>query len=105
MKRRLLPFAVVLVPLLFTLTDLRSAERQPPPVANATNRFTVTGMHCAGCAAGLQAELTHARGVASATVTFTNKLAVVAYDTNRTTTPLLLKVVEEAGFQGRLVPR
>lgn len=66
--------------------------------ANATNSFAITGMHCDGCAGGLTAELKATRGVASAQVTFSNKLAVVAIDTNKISTAQLAKVIKEAGF-------
>lgn len=66
--------------------------------ANATNRFSITGMHCDGCAGGLTAELKETRGVARAEVTFSNQLAVVAYDTNKVSPAQLTKVVKAAGF-------
>ena len=44
-----------------------------------------------------------ASGVASAEVSLTNKLAVVAYDTNRTSSAKLVKVIAEAGFEGKQV--
>jgi len=69
--------------------------------ANATNSFTITGMHCDGCAKGITSELKRTAGVASATVTFSNQLAVVAYDTNRVTSVQLIKVIREAGFQAQ----
>ena len=79
---------------------LLGADTQPqrrsaavPVVANATNRFAVTGMHCDGCAKGIASELRRAPGVAAATVSFTNKLAVVAFDTNRTTLKALQQVI------------
>jgi mercuric ion binding protein len=72
-----------------------------PVTANATNRFTITGMHCDGCAGGLTAELKETRGVARAEVTFSNKLAVVAYDTNRVNSAQLTKVIKEAGFTAK----
>ena len=94
------------VTLLFTTNAARAAEGQPAPVTpNATNRFTITGMHCAGCAGGLTSELKRAPGVASASVTFSNQLAVVAYDTNRVTSAKLVKVVEEAGFMAAPAPK
>ena len=71
--------------------------------ANATNQFTITGMHCDGCAGGLTAELKATVGVASAQVTFSNKLAVVAYDTNKVTTAKLDAVIKEAGFTAKPV--
>lgn len=71
--------------------------------ANATNSFAITGMHCDGCAGGLAAELKATRGVASAEVTFSNKLAVVAIDTNKVSTAQVTKVIKEAGFAAKLV--
>jgi len=69
--------------------------------ANATNRFAISGMHCDGCAGGLTAELKQTRGVVSAQVTFSNQLAVVAYDTNKVTTAKLTEVIKEAGFTAK----
>ena len=77
------------------------AADKPTLTANATNQFTITGMHCDGCAGGLTAELKAARGVATAEVTFSNQLAVVAYDTNKVNTAQLTKVIKEAGFAAK----
>lgn len=77
------------------------ATDKPAVTANATNRFTISGMHCDGCARGLTAELQLTRGVASATVTFSNKVAVVAYDTNQLSVVQLAKTIKEAGFQAK----
>ncbi len=71
--------------------------------ANATNSFAITGMHCDGCAGGLTAELKETAGVASAQVTFSNKLAVVSYDTNKLSEAKLLAVIKDAGFTAKTV--
>lgn len=76
----------------------------PKPAANATNRFAITGMKCGGCAAGLQFELEEAKGVVSANVVFSNRLAVVVYDTNVIRTAGLTNVIKQAGFKSRLLP-
>ncbi len=91
--------------LLFAALSFCSAAEKPaPPVtASATNHFRITGMSCAGCAGGLEAELRLTPGVARVTVTLTNATAVVAFDTNRIATAKLLKVIQEAGFKGALV--
>lgn len=81
----------------------QAADKRTPATANATNRFAISGMTCSGCAGGLKAELKNAPGVAFAEVSLTNKLAVVAYDTNRTSSVKLVKVIAEAGFEGKLV--
>jgi copper chaperone CopZ len=81
-------------------TATQAAEKSPVTV-NATNRFSITGMHCDGCAGGLTAELKETRGVASAVVTFSNKLAVVAYDTNLVNPAQLTKAIKDAGFTAK----
>jgi P-type Cu+ transporter len=77
------------------------ASNKPKVTGNATNHFTITGMHCDGCAGGLTAELKETPGVASATVTFSNKLAVVSYDTNKITKAKLTAAIKEAGFTAK----
>lgn len=84
-------------------TCLARDRPSAPKAANASNEFTITGMHCDGCAPGLGAGRRRARGVASATVSFANRFALVAYNTNRTSTAKPIKVIEAAGFQARKV--
>lgn len=94
--------AILAATCLVAAIGLRSGDQLPEPrPANATNRFSITGMHCHGCAQGLTSELKRAPGVVWARVAFTNRLAVVAFDTNRTTSTRLFKVIEEAGFKAR----
>ena len=71
-------------------------------VANATNRFVVTGMNCNGCAQGIASELRRAAGVVCASVSFTNKVATVVYDTKRISAKELRKVIVEAGYEAKL---
>lgn len=78
-----------------------AAADQPVITANATNRFTISGMHCDGCAGGLAAELKLVPGVVAAQVTFSNQLAVVAYDTNKVTPAKLNETIKEAGFTAK----
>ena len=86
---------------LAVIATAASAAEAPKVTTNATNLFTITGMHCDGCAGGLTAELKQTRGVTSAAVTFSNKLAVVAYDTNRVTAAQLTKAIKDAGFTAK----
>ncbi len=83
-------------------TAAQAADKSAQVTANTTNRFAITGMTCNGCAGGIKAELKLAPGVAFAEVSLTNKLAIVAYDTNRTSSAKLIKVIKEAGFEGQL---
>ena len=86
---------------LAVLATVANAADSAKSTTNATNRFAITGMHCDGCAGGLTAELKQTRGVTSVAVTFSNQLAVVAYDTNRATAAQLTKAIKDAGFTAR----
>lgn len=101
------PMKSLCLSLLLTLSVLpvcRGADRPArAALGSGTNTFRITGMHCAGCAGGLEAELRLTPRVARATVTLTNATAVVAFDTNRVATAKLLKVIEEAGFKGTVI--
>jgi copper chaperone CopZ len=81
------------------LVTLHASE--PSQTANRTNQFKVIGMHCDGCAKGITSELKRSPGVVTATVTFSNQLAVVAFDTNHTSSAQLIKVIGEAGYQAQ----
>lgn len=96
-----LKFVTTIAAAFFTSIIAMSAADKPAVTANATNRFTISGMHCDGCAGGLAAELKQTAGVATAQVTFSNKLAVVSYDTNKITTTKLTAVIKEAGFEAK----
>jgi len=85
----------------FTLAVL-AGENSTGATANATNRFVVNGMHCDGCAQGLTEELRNSKGVATVSVSLTNKLATIAFDTNQVTSARLIKVIREAGFKATL---
>jgi copper chaperone CopZ len=98
MKIRLI-LSLVLVSL---TTAIQAADNPASTTANATNRFRITGMSCDGCARGLTAELRLASGVFAADVSFTNKLAVVAYDSNQISVEGLKKVITEAGYEAKL---
>ena len=71
--------------------------------ATATNQFQVTGMNCEGCARGIVSELKRVPGVVSAEVTFSNKLARVAYETNRVSVDGLKKAIVDAGYGAKLI--
>lgn len=94
---------ILLLGILAPLALLQGAESSTRPVfvANTTNRFTVTGMHCGGCANGICSELKRTKGVTAATVSLTNRLAVVAYDNSKVSVKKLVKVIQEAGYAAK----
>ncbi|MBA4147629.1 MAG: heavy-metal-associated domain-containing protein [Verrucomicrobia bacterium] len=97
---------VLVAVLLFTVSGIASAAPRtaPKPSANSTNRLEITGMTCEGCVKGVTSELRRVPGVVSVKVTLTNKLAVVAIDTNRVSTKTLVKTIEEAGYTAKPKP-
>ncbi len=65
-------------------------------------RFQIDGMHCAGCAAGLQQALAGVDGVTGASVDYTSGLATIEGPVLEAT---LLDAIERRGFSGtRLTP-
>lgn len=60
--------------------------------------FTVEGMTCEGCAAGLQATLERQAGVTAAEVDFGTKTARVDYDGSHVSADQLAATISEMGF-------
>ncbi len=103
MKLRTLLAALVTCLPLLTGGAAEHVPKAPPapPAANATIWLAISGRHCEGCARGIASELRRTPGVVRAEVSFTNQLAVVAYDTNRVTLKTLQTVIAEAGYAAR----
>jgi P-type Cu+ transporter len=68
-------------------------------VATAEARLGLIGMHCATCAQTIENALTSAEGVISANVNLASETATITYNPELTSTPVLRKVVEKAGYQ------
>ena len=67
--------------------------------ATTTATLAIAGMTCRGCAIGLETGLRDHPGVASATVDFEAKRAVVTYDPAKLTADALLEAIAELGFR------
>lgn len=65
---------------------------------NETVSFTVDGMGCGGCAAGIAAALRGAPGVRQAEVSFETRLASISFDPARTSSDALAEVIREEGY-------
>jgi copper chaperone CopZ len=76
---------------------------ESPTSGNKTNRFSITGMSCDGCAKGIASELRRVTGVVSVDVSFSNKLAIVICNTNLASTTAITKAISEAGYESKLV--
>jgi Cu+-exporting ATPase len=60
--------------------------------------LSITGMHCAACAAAVQRALQGTAGVSDANVNFATERAAVAYDAAAVTLDDLIAVVKERGY-------
>lgn len=76
--------ALIISGFLFVLAACGPKEPGPASVdarnaATATTRlaYTITGMHCNGCAEAIVAEVSEVKGVKSAACTFDSKCAVI----------------------------
>jgi copper chaperone CopZ len=60
--------------------------------------FTVEGMGCGGCAAGITEVLRKAAGVREAEVSFEKSLATIAYDPEATNPADLGELIRDEGY-------
>lgn len=82
---------VLAAALLFVL-PMRAAEQQ-------TLVLDIKGMHCAGCASGIEAMLRRVEGVTRAEVSYKETQARVAYDPAKATSGKIIEAVEKMGYQ------
>jgi len=73
-------------------------------IVSRQSSFTVTGMTCAACAAGVEHHLSRLPGVNSAEVNVATGRAVVEYDPARADEKLLIEKIKETGY-GVVTPR
>lgn len=78
--------------------DQVSGVMEPGADQGTEWKFAVGGMHCEGCAGGVQSEILRVPGVHWGRVDFASGLAEVRVDVERVTTEALERVVVEAGY-------
>ncbi len=71
-------------------------------VPTTTVVLKIDGMYCKGCAAGIQATLSHVEGVKAVTVEFEKKSAMIQYDPNHVQPSTFVNVIAETGYQGSI---
>ncbi len=67
-------------------------------MATKRTELTVTGMHCAGCAARIEGELRHTKGVCAATVNIATQRASVEYDPEQLTIEGIAGAIRAVGY-------
>ncbi|MFQ3584689.1 MAG: heavy metal translocating P-type ATPase [Cyanobacteriota bacterium] len=79
------------------------AQKVPDPTSEATWRLALQGMSCASCAHSIEQALRQVQGVSQGSVNFATEQATVKGDPQRVTPELLIRAVQQAGYQARLV--
>lgn len=59
----------------------------------------IQGMHCAGCASGIEAMLKRVDGVTRADVSFEERLATVEYDPAKANVEKIVEAIEKLGYK------
>jgi Cu+-exporting ATPase len=67
-------------------------------MATKRTELAVTGMHCAGCAARIEGELRHTKGVCAATVNIATQRASVEYDPEQLTAEGIAGAIRSIGY-------
>lgn len=61
--------------------------------------FKVKGMHCTGCENTIKTNVKEIEGVLSVEASFKENIAVVSFDSTRTTPELIASAIQEAGYK------
>ncbi|BDA40669.1 probable copper-transporting ATPase HMA5 [Coccomyxa sp. Obi] len=80
-------------------------EKHDVRLQQEVTRIEVLGMHCSACSTAVETALGARKGVQKATVSLTLKMAEVTYDPQVVDEAELVTLIEEAGFQARVVGR
>lgn len=83
---------LVLAAALLVALPLIAAEQQ-------TVVLDIKGMHCTGCASGIEAMLRRVDGVTKADVSFEEKLATVEYDPAKASQEKIIATIEKMGYK------
>lgn len=67
--------------------------------AQATLILDIKGMHCSGCASGIEAMLRRVEGVSKAAVSYERREARVQYDSARTSPAAIVEAIEKLGYK------
>ncbi|MEI6157922.1 MAG: HAD-IC family P-type ATPase, partial [Atribacterota bacterium] len=89
----------------FPPTEKRSGEGKSIPKMKPAQKVTLSlsGMHCASCAALIERTLRKTNGVQQVVVNFAAEKASVVYQENVTSPDELIRVIQMAGYDARVV--
>ena len=62
-------------------------------------KFSLEGMHCGSCAAGIQMVVQNLEGVVKASASWDNKNGEVEFDEDKVKLEDILKAIEELGYK------
>lgn len=73
-------------------------------VAAETLVLDIKGMHCSGCASGIEAMLKRVDGVTRADVSYEEHQARVEYDPSKTNPETIIEAIGKLGYKATLKP-
>jgi copper ion binding protein len=68
-------------------------------IASTKAEFKVNGMHCTGCENTIKTNIKELDGVSSVEASFKDNIAVVSFDSTKTSPELIVSAIEEAGYK------
>ena len=66
---------------------------------NKKIKFSIEGMHCGSCAAGIQMVLISTEGVTEASADYSKKIGEIEFDEEKVKWEDLQKIIEEMGYK------
>ena len=99
MKKTVVFFSVILLVSIIFISGCQGEEKKE---VIKEVIFTVEGMHCTGCSDGLTKLLSKEEGIKEAKVTFEPPEAFIKYDENIISSEDILKIIEKAGYSGKI---
>lgn len=102
-------FAIILASALLACNNApkqeASASKASKIQANKTITLAVEGMTCEGCESSVKESVEKLPGIASAKASFTEKTAIVSYDSTLTKTEDISKAITDVGYEVKgLIP-
>jgi len=99
--KKLFPFILVAMAIMFISTDLLSQEVKPVPVATAKdNTFSLwVDFHCPGGKNRLETQIIEFAGVSSVTADLGTKIVTIEHDSEVVTTQDLVRIIERVGHR------
>jgi len=76
----------------------KKQEKKESPTQEETLELNISGMHCAGCSAGIEGTLNAVEGITQAKVNFATGKGVFKYDPEKISPQVIIAKIQELGY-------